>query len=679
MRALVLAPLLLAVACAQVTPRSPDAAPSEQAYREAVELVPTDPEGAEAALEALVREYPRSPRADDARYQLARLKAARGAEAAAVADLDWNVRQHPRGDQVDRSRLLLAELERDRGRLDTAVRVASAIRPRNLEPRERLAFYRLNADLALRREQPARAVRWLARIVEEGESPIDVRSGELELDRVLASLSRTELDALAEELGGRPPAARVLLAAAERAMALEADYEGAEARLAAAERAGLSPSEQRRHQRLAARSRALQGLTPVPVDERLPGFAELGRLAPPSTAGAAGTLGVVLPLSGRFARYGQETLRGLMLAVGLFAPDGDGPRVRLVVRDSQGEPERAAAAVAELGADPAVQAVIGPLRADAAERAADAADTWGVPLLALTARESVAREHPQAFRLALTPRSQVERLVDHAMDELAATRAAILHPRDAWGHGLKDLFWDAIEARGGTVVGLASYPPDATDFRDAIRRLAGFLLLTPAEKEVLRERDRLLSRAKRLPPEEAAELRLEAAELTGPDEAPLPPIVDFDVLFVPDDHARVELIAPQLAFHELAEPVLLGTSGWNHPDLVRIAGRHVEGAVFTEPFHGDSRFAFVADFDRRYRERFGEAPGPLAAQAFDAANLVLVQLDRGLTTRPQVREGLLAVRAFPGASGVTAIDPDGNARKRPFLLGVRDGEVVSLD
>ena len=88
---------------------------------------------------------------------------------------------------------------------------------------------------------------------------------------------------------------------------------------------------------------------------------------------------------------------------------------------------------------------------------------------------------------------------------------------------------------------------------------------------------------------------------------------------------------------------------------------------------------FVAEFRTRYREAFGEDPEVLAAQAFDAANLVLVQLARGRGGRSEVRDGLLAVRAYPGVSGVTTILDDGNARKRPFLLQISDGNVVAID
>jgi len=386
---------------------------------------------------------------------------------------------------------------------------------------------------------------------------------------------------------------------------------------------------------------------------------------------------VVLPLSGPFARFGEASLRGVMLAAGVF--DGEGARVRLLVRDSRGVPAAAAAAVAELAADPDVRAIVGPLLSDAAEAAAAVAEPAGVPLVTLTPREGVAPGSGYVFRLALTPRSEVAALADYVVRELGVGRVAILYPRDPYGQGLKDLFWDAMEERGVRITGVASYEPGATDFAEPIRRLVGYLLLGDGEKEALRRRASIADRAKRLPPAQGARLREEAAKITGPGGEPLPPIVDFDALFIADGHENAELIAPQLAFHQVGPVRLLGPSGWNHPDLLAIGGRHVEGAVFAESFFAESRFPFVSVFSERHRATFAQEPDVLAAQAFDAANLVLVQLARGLTSRSEVREGLLSVRAYPGVSGVTSVLPDGNARKRPFLLGVRGGHIVSLD
>ena len=82
---------------------------------------------------------------------------------------------------------------------------------------------------------------------------------------------------------------------------------------------------------------------------------------------------------------------------------------------------------------------------------------------------------------------------------------------------------------------------------------------------------------------------------------------------------------------------------------------------------------------RSFRETFGNEPDAYAAQAYDAANLVLVQMAGGLDDRDAIRDGLTRVHAYPGATGVLTMRPDGNARRRPFLLEVKEGRFVPLD
>ena len=167
--------------------------------------------------------------------------------------------------------------------------------------------------------------------------------------------------------------------------------------------------------------------------------------------------------------------------------------------------------------------------------------------------------------------------------------------------------------------------------------------------------------------------------MTGVEGQPLPPIVDFDALFVPESHEKVVLIAPQLAFHEATGARLLGASGWHHQDLVSIAGKHVEGARFTTQFHAGSPVALVHAFAERYQAAFEKPADVLSAQAYDAANLVLVQLARGRNTREAVRDGVVAVRGYPGVTGVLSMRVDGNAGKRPFLLGIERGKIVEIE
>jgi hypothetical protein len=223
---------------------------------------------------------------------------------------------------------------------------------------------------------------------------------------------------------------------------------------------------------------------------------------------------------------------------------------------------------------------------------------------------------------------------------------------------------------------VASYGAKTTDFGAAVKKLVGYTMLDAEQKALLAQRDGMIERARRLPTDEARELRAKAKSLTTKDGRPIPPIVDFDALFIPASHENVVLIAAQLAYHEVTGARLLGSEGWYDPKLVRLGGAPLEGALFASHFYPDSAVSYVRAFRERYEAIFGGVPDAFAAQAYDAASLALAQLAHGSDDRKGVRDGLHKVASFPGASGVISIGPDGNAHKRPFLLGVEHGRIV---
>lgn len=667
-----------ATGCATVAPPTEATDSDRVAYAGAVKALKSDPRRGRVDLQAFLRERPRSTLADDAAVVLAEWYLDRGHEDEALQHLLFAVRRHPDGDRTDLARLRLAEIQRRRGHLQAAWRAASGLRLDALPAAKRPEAARLLADLAAEQGDRVARLTWLARL-RDGERDREARQRlDAEMTGVIARMERRELLRAAEKLGRREPAARIQLRLAELALA-EGEADEARAALARAAELPLSKPAAERLAILEGRVATLH--TGPGILSRLPGPADARPAPALDPTRLTGTLGVILPLSGPYADYGQECLQGILLATGLFDARGAARHggLRLLVRDSGGTTEGAEAAVRSLARDREVLAILGPLLKEESEAAAAVAEREDVPLVALTRREEVAYDRPHVFRVSLTPRLEVDLLADYAIRELGARTFAILYPKDDYGVRLRNLFWNAVEQRDGRIVGAAGYAADATDFGGPIRSLVGFQLLTPGQKEAIRQRDRLLAQAKRSTRERGAELRAEAAELVGPDGEPLPPFVDFDALFIPDAHDNVALIAPQLAFHEVRGVRLLGPSGWNHPELVEIGRTHVDGAVFTGAFVRGSGLPSVAEFGRRFEATFGRPVESLAAESYDATNLLLDQLARRRDGRRELRDGLLRVRAVAGVSGVVSIRADGNADKRPHLLGVQRGRIVSLD
>ncbi|MGE4651863.1 MAG: penicillin-binding protein activator [Myxococcota bacterium] len=666
-----LAPLVVLAGCATPLFGEREASPEERAaYEQAANQAESDPILARLALERFLLQWPKGPLSDDAEFMLGEVARRADDPDAALSHYQEVLSVYRFGDSVDRARLRIAQIEYQRGDAERARSILDDLRVSRLPLEDQASAYRLLADTA--RDPVGRLVELsaLRGVAPPSQIPgVDVAIGDL-----LVELDDADLAALASRLASRPLAARVQLLVADRALR-RGDSEAAAAALARAERMPLSPRD--RPLLISVRGR-LRGTEPgFGEAPSLPSFAELAALPAPFVAVEQGTVGVVLPLTGPFARFGEASLHGALLAAGVFGDEPGAPRLRVRVRDSAGDPEQAARAVRELAVDEELVAVVGPMRSAACEAAAEVAEELSVPLLALTASEAVTRDRSYAFRLRTRPEEDIQALVDRSR-ATGAERFAILYRNDAYGLAMRALFWDAVERASGQIVGVAAYDPAATDFADPIRSLVGYALLERRERALLAERSELMRRARRVPAEEALVLEDRAGQLARADGWPLPPLVDFDALFIPDGHQNLVLIAPQLAFHEVGGARILAPEGAYDEELLRLAREHLRGALFSAHFFPGSPATWVRAFSDSYEASFGVPPDAFAAEAFDAVRLVALQLAQERTDRKSLRDGIAALAPYPGVSGVIGVDDQGHVRKRPFLLGVQRRRAVQL-
>jgi len=364
-------------------------------------------------------------------------------------------------------------------------------------------------------------------------------------------------------------------------------------------------------------------------------------------------IGVLLPLSGRYAAFGERVKKGMELAMETFRPNIP---VRLIFRDTAGDETIAAQQVAELAISDRVMGIVGPLVGNAAQGAAVRANQEHTPLLTMSQREGLAAASLYVFRNSLTAELQVRALADYAMEERELSTFGIMYPQTRQGENFAALFQDEVWRRGGEIVAVQSYQTDQTDFRYQVRLLQGLDPDAPDEEETP------------VDPEDS-----DAAEK---EETPPP----FEALFVPDYSDRISLIAPQIAFYGVEDIQLLGTNGWNDTELPRLARQFVEGAVFTDSFFLHSTYPFVQEFVADYFNRFGEEPTILEAQGYDIAGIMLTLLnDSGIASREDLRRALSQLQNFPGVTGATRFDLIGEADKILFLLQIQKGAIVQIN
>ncbi len=176
-------------------------------------------------------------------------------------------------------------------------------------------------------------------------------------------------------------------------------------------------------------------------------------------------IGCLLPLSGPFARYGQEVLNGLELGFDIFQENNESlSSMELVIRDSAGNPEKAIEAITELAEKESALVTIGPLISKVAEGVVEKAQELGMPIITLSQSEAITKKGKMVFQNCLSPEDQLRSLINKVMGEMGLMRFAILYPANSYGKYFMDKLWDKVESNGGMITAVESYDPKSTDF-----------------------------------------------------------------------------------------------------------------------------------------------------------------------------------------------------------------------
>ncbi|WP_200883720.1 penicillin-binding protein activator [Archangium violaceum] len=406
------------------------------------------------------------------------------------------------------------------------------------------------------------------------------------------------------------------------------------------------------------------------------------------------TVGLLLPMTGKYKAVGEAVLRGVKLALA-------GSDIELVVKDTQGDVNLAAQGMEQLAFDEGAIAVLGPITSDESRRAALVAEELQVPLLTLTRQEDITHIGPFIFRNMLTNSAQARAIADFAMKQKGFKSFAMLYPNLPYGVELANDFWDHVVENGGQVRGAETYDHDQTTFTTEAKKLVGRYYL----EDRLDYIEGVREVQKETSGQDAFRKRKAMEKMRGNVE----PIIDFEAIFIPDEWRRVSLVAPALAVEDivtnacdardverirkttgkktLKTVMLLGTNAWSSgkgasgmPELVERGGKFVTCSVYVDGFFVDSQQPATRRFVQAYRQANSGDPGLLEAYGYDSARMVRQLLDskQAPRSRGEFREALANVKDFDGATGKTSFDEKREARKPLFLLSVSNKGVTEV-
>jgi branched-chain amino acid transport system substrate-binding protein len=154
-----------------------------------------------------------------------------------------------------------------------------------------------------------------------------------------------------------------------------------------------------------------------------------------------------------------------------------------------------------------------------------------------------------------------------------------------------------------------------------------------------------------------------------------------DVLFVPAYYRHTSLIGPQSVAAGLTA-TLLGADGWAGTLDAIADPSSVEGAFYLTGFTYESGEPHIVDFIARFEAEYGIMPNMFAAQAYDAAAILIRALEGAIADghtpgSEPFKQSVISHMSATNINGVTGritFDELNNPQKTAFIIQIQNGE-----
>ncbi len=348
-------------------------------------------------------------------------------------------------------------------------------------------------------------------------------------------------------------------------------------------------------------------------------------------------VGVILPLSGKYEQYGNNALKGMECAASIKPECHGVSNIRLIVKDSGGDPEKAAQLVDELVQKEKVVAIVGPLPSSEVEAAVKKAQENGVTLLALSQKKGVPALGENVFRFSLTPTAQVRALLEYMTKRQGIKNFAVFYPNNNYGQEFLGEFQKEVSAFSAKIKAKKGFAPSRSDLSEDLR-----------------------------------ELKLSITELKAGEKP-------FDAIFIPDSYLTMGKVAPAFINAGLSEIVAFGTNAWNDSSLPQKIGSSLKKAFFVDIYFRDAEQAAVKSFVHDFQLAYTYPPSTLEAMGYDAIRILGQALaSKKNPKKDEIKPALLQIHDYQGATGLKGFQESREAEVRPYILGVDGSGIKEL-
>lgn len=341
-------------------------------------------------------------------------------------------------------------------------------------------------------------------------------------------------------------------------------------------------------------------------------------------------IGVIGTLTGIGAYYGEQELNGVKLALDEINQNGgiSGRIIELIVEDSQAAPQTAVTALQKLINVNQIKFVIGDSWVSTTAAITPVANTNKIILISPVALLDELSQDDYFFRTIPNTQDMVKPLSEYAFDKMQARKIAIMFQQTPYG----------VE--------------HSRDFKYAFEKLGG---------EIVVEEGFLIT---------AKDLQTELTKIKAKNP---------DTIFnLHASNASIGLLIQQAK--ELGLKVnWLASFGAENAPLLEQYSQIAEGLIYPYSYDPESDLLSAKQFSQSYLAKYGKIPSLTAANSYDALKLIAMAIEKHGEDTEKIKEFLLSVKNYQGASGVLSFDQNGDVEKPIFMKQIKDGKFQKVE
>ncbi|MCK6473161.1 MAG: ABC transporter substrate-binding protein [Planctomycetes bacterium] len=340
-------------------------------------------------------------------------------------------------------------------------------------------------------------------------------------------------------------------------------------------------------------------------------------------------IGANLELSGKVAGWGEDSKKGMQLAVDeLNADPKSGVKLSILFEDNASDAAKSKDAVKKLILQDNVNVVVGAVASNDTMAAMEVARDEHIPMVthASTNVTITQKGGKCIFRICFHDDFQGQVMAKFAKDELKAQSAVLVVAKgNAYSEGLVKSFKEAFTAGGGKVLSEEAYQEGDTDFQTLVTKIKS---------------------------------------------------ADPDVVWVPGYYNEVPLIIKQARAIGFQKP-FLGGDGWDDPKLYDLGGADIKDNYFCNHFSPSSTNPMVQTFVKNYGAKYNAKPGAMAALGYDAIYCIADAARRAGSSDPEkLRDAIQTLKDVKTLCGDVTMGEDREVIKPAMILKTGEKEHV---